>query len=186
MPRSSRNGARVTALVRCVRPVGSVAVATSGDRAGEGRATEDHEHRACDDELARLGAGDRQRPGAGAALADARAEDSDTGILFFNDTDTVVSGNRAVGNGGYGIAAFLNHDITYTHLHIYIYTHIYSHIYTHAHGHAHLHPTTHSPTGSNLDAYSHAHAHSHSHLHSHSPSHSPPRPRCRRRRCSPP
>lgn len=40
---------------------------------------------------------------------------SDTGILFFNDQDTVVSGNQAIGNGGYGIAAFVNHNITYTH-----------------------------------------------------------------------
>jgi hypothetical protein len=40
---------------------------------------------------------------------------SDTGILFFNDTHTVVSGNRALGNGGYGIAAFVNNHITYRH-----------------------------------------------------------------------
>jgi hypothetical protein len=40
---------------------------------------------------------------------------SETGILFFNDAHTVVSGNHAVGNGGYGVAAFLNSHITFTH-----------------------------------------------------------------------
>ena len=40
---------------------------------------------------------------------------TDTGILFFNDARTVVSGNRAIGNGGYGIAAFVNSHIAYTH-----------------------------------------------------------------------
>ena len=40
---------------------------------------------------------------------------SSTGIIFFNDSNTVISGNRAIANPDYGIAAFVNHNITYTH-----------------------------------------------------------------------
>ena len=41
---------------------------------------------------------------------------SSTGIIFFNGTRTPSSrGNRAIGNADYGIAAFVNDHITYTH-----------------------------------------------------------------------
>ena len=40
---------------------------------------------------------------------------SSTGIIFFNDAQTVISGNHVIGNADYGIAAFVNDHITYTH-----------------------------------------------------------------------
>jgi hypothetical protein len=39
---------------------------------------------------------------------------SASGIQFFNDSNTVVSGNHAIGNADYGIVAFINSHITYT------------------------------------------------------------------------
>jgi Periplasmic copper-binding protein (NosD) len=38
---------------------------------------------------------------------------SASGIQFFNDSHTVVSGNHAIGNADYGIVAFVNNHITY-------------------------------------------------------------------------